>query len=299
MKLILTAAFAIVALHAASRLPDAAMNADHQTLRALIDQKADINAAQPDGMTALHWAVRLDDLETAKLLVHAGANVQAVNRFGLTPLSLAASNANTAMIRLLLAAKADPNFAGPGGETALMTAASLGNVEPVKALLEGGANVNIKDSATQSTALMIAVREHHPEAAQLLIAHGADATMGMVYEPYLELTPHEDIFTRRLLQGDYFAEAAYASERGLSWMLTVVGDPLYLRRIPAAARTLPDPIRHLLLDFPRQALHAARLGFAHPRTGVLLSFASEPPTDMAELLNALDDDLHSAQPRQH
>jgi len=60
-----------------------------------------------------------------------------------------------------------------------------------------------------------------------LIAHGADATMGMVYEPYLALTPHEDIFTRRLLQGDYFAEAAYASERGLSWMLTVVGDPLY------------------------------------------------------------------------
>ncbi len=60
-----------------------------------------------------------------------------------------------------------------------------------------------------------------------LIAHGADATMGMVYEPYLALTPHEDIFTRRLLRGDYFAEAAYASERGLSWMLTVVGDPLY------------------------------------------------------------------------
>ena len=60
-----------------------------------------------------------------------------------------------------------------------------------------------------------------------LIAHGADATMGMVYEPYLSLTPHEDIFTRRLLQGDYFAEAAYASEMALSWMLTVVGDPLY------------------------------------------------------------------------
>lgn len=60
-----------------------------------------------------------------------------------------------------------------------------------------------------------------------LIAHGADATMGMVYEPYLALTPNMDIFTRRLLQGAYFAEAAYASERGLSWMLTVVGDPLY------------------------------------------------------------------------
>jgi uncharacterized protein (TIGR03790 family) len=60
-----------------------------------------------------------------------------------------------------------------------------------------------------------------------LISHGADATMGTVYEPYLELTPHEDIFTKRLLQGNYFAEAAYASQEGLSWMTTVVGDPLY------------------------------------------------------------------------
>jgi len=60
-----------------------------------------------------------------------------------------------------------------------------------------------------------------------LIAHGAAATMGTVYEPYLALTPHTDIFTKRLLDGNYFAEAAYASQMGLSWMVTVVGDPLY------------------------------------------------------------------------
>jgi len=60
-----------------------------------------------------------------------------------------------------------------------------------------------------------------------LIAHGAAATMGTVYEPYLALTPHEDIFTKRILAGDYFAEASYASIPGLSWMVTVVGDPLY------------------------------------------------------------------------
>jgi hypothetical protein len=59
------------------------------------------------------------------------------------------------------------------------------------------------------------------------VAHGAAATMGTVYEPYLELTPHIDIFCRRLLAGQYFCEAAYASQRGLSWMTTVVGDPLY------------------------------------------------------------------------
>ncbi len=75
----------------------------------------------------------------------------------------------------------------------------------------------------------------------------------------------------------------------------VVGDPLYLRRVPAVARSLPAAVRDRLLDFPRQALHAARLGFAHPRTGMPLSFDSQPPPDMAELLASLDRDLRPAQ----
>jgi 23S rRNA pseudouridine1911/1915/1917 synthase len=75
----------------------------------------------------------------------------------------------------------------------------------------------------------------------------------------------------------------------------VVGDPVYLRRVPAAARLLPEAIRHRLLDFHRQALHATRLGFAHPRTGQTLTFVSEPPPDMAGLLAALERDLRPAQ----
>ena len=75
----------------------------------------------------------------------------------------------------------------------------------------------------------------------------------------------------------------------------VVGDPLYLRRVPAVARSLPEPVRHRLLDFPRQALHAARLGFAHPRTGTALQFSTELPPDMAEILASLDRDLRPAQ----
>ncbi|HEY1930711.1 MAG TPA: RluA family pseudouridine synthase [Acetobacteraceae bacterium] len=68
----------------------------------------------------------------------------------------------------------------------------------------------------------------------------------------------------------------------------IVGDPLYLRRVPAAARALPEPLRHVLLDFPRQALHAAQLGFAHPRTGAPLSFETPLPADFKALLDALD-----------
>lgn len=68
----------------------------------------------------------------------------------------------------------------------------------------------------------------------------------------------------------------------------IVGDPVYLRRIPAAARNLPPDLKTLLLDFPRQALHAHRLGFTHPRTGTELSFTTPPPDDMQALLRALD-----------
>jgi 23S rRNA pseudouridine1911/1915/1917 synthase len=68
----------------------------------------------------------------------------------------------------------------------------------------------------------------------------------------------------------------------------IVGDPLYLRRVPTAARGLPEPLRHVLLDFPRQALHAAQLGFAHPRTRAPLSFETPLPADFEALLDALD-----------
>ncbi len=67
----------------------------------------------------------------------------------------------------------------------------------------------------------------------------------------------------------------------------LVGDPVYLRRVPGAAKGLPAAERGALLDFPRQALHAARLGFAHPRTGVPLSFEQPMPSDMAALLKIL------------
>ena len=68
----------------------------------------------------------------------------------------------------------------------------------------------------------------------------------------------------------------------------VVGDPLYLRHVPAAAKRVPEPVRSQLLTFPRQALHAARLGFRHPRTGKELAFETPPPADFAALVAGLD-----------
>jgi uncharacterized protein (TIGR03790 family) len=60
-----------------------------------------------------------------------------------------------------------------------------------------------------------------------LLARGAAATMGNVYEPYLQLTSHLDVFNDRLLHGFTFAESAYMSVHAISWMSIMVGDPLY------------------------------------------------------------------------
>jgi len=159
---------------ATSPLADAAEKPDRAAVRSLLKQRADVNAAQVDGMTALHWAVYHDDRELADLLVRAGANVKAATRYGITPLSLACTNGSAAIVNLLLKAGADANGALPGGETPLMTAARTGGLAVVKALLDGGAAVDGKDESRGQTALMWAAAEGHAPVVQALIAAGAD-----------------------------------------------------------------------------------------------------------------------------
>ena len=160
-----------------TRLAEAAMHEDNDAVRALIQQKADVNAVLPDGTTALHWAVQADDLETVGLLIQAGANVKAKDRYGFTPLYFAATNGNAAIIRKLLDAGADPNAADAGGETALMTATRSGNADALKPLLQQGASVNAQDSVTQQTALMWAVRSNSAAEVQLLVEYGAEVNV--------------------------------------------------------------------------------------------------------------------------
>jgi len=153
---------------------DAVMNGDRDILRSLASDREHINTPQPDGTTALHWAVRRDDVAAVDALIAAGADVKAQNRYGVTPINLAATNGNPAIIGKLLAAGVDPNSANPSGETALMTAARSGKVPAVTLLLDKGANVNAKDTVHAQTALMWAVLENHTDVVKLLIARGAD-----------------------------------------------------------------------------------------------------------------------------
>lgn len=154
-------------------LADAAEQVDRARIRVLVEDRVDLNQAQVDGMTALHWAAYHDDLETAQLLVRAKANVKATNRYGVTPLSLACTNGAVAMVALLLDAGADPNTTLRGNETALMTASRTGKLGPVKALLARGADVNAKERRGQ-TALMWAAADGHAAVVEALLEAGAD-----------------------------------------------------------------------------------------------------------------------------
>jgi uncharacterized protein len=170
------ALFCGTGVHAATtEVADAAMRGDREAVRSALGRKADVNAAQIDGSTALHWAVERDDVEIVDLLIRAGARVTARTREGVTPLQLAATNGNGPMIDRLLKAGADSNAAlTPAGDSALMMAARTGKTDAIRVLLEAGANVNAKESWGGTTALMWAVSEGHAEAARTLIAAGAD-----------------------------------------------------------------------------------------------------------------------------
>ena len=167
---------ATIPVFAAGRadVAEAVMRGDQTALRRLLQQKADVNAAQVDGATALHWAVYRDDVAAARLLLNAGAQVDVQNREGITPLYMAAVYGQPAMIEMFLKAGANAKQQGPSGETVVMLSARSGNADAVRLLLEAGADVNAKEPLRGTTALMWAAAEKHPAAVKALLAGGAD-----------------------------------------------------------------------------------------------------------------------------
>lgn len=180
MKILLLAtAAAALALAAdlaspASSLIDAVKAGNRTAAIALIGQKANVNATESDGTTALHWAAHNNDGDLVDRLLKAGADARAKNQFGATPMSEAAFNANTAIIDSLLKAGADPDSPSADGQTALMLIARSSNVAAAKLLLEHGAHVNAKESQKDQTALMWASAERQGPMVRELVAHGAD-----------------------------------------------------------------------------------------------------------------------------
>jgi ankyrin repeat protein len=153
---------------------EAAMSGDRETVRTLLKDGADVNAAMGDGMTALHWAAKKGDVELAQMLLYAGANVKAMTRLGnFTPIIMAAETGNAKLIELLLKAGADAKSATTNGTTPLMLAAVAGRADAVKLLLDAGADPNATESARGETALMFAANYNRVDAIKALLAGGA------------------------------------------------------------------------------------------------------------------------------
>jgi uncharacterized protein len=193
---------------AANSVPliDAVKAGNVESVRTLLKQRVDVNAALPDGTTALHWAAHTNSTELARLLLAAGANANAANRYGVTPLTLAASSGNAALAEALLKAGADTKVTVGEGETILMTAARAGNVGTIKALVAHGADVNAAEQWQGQTALVYAATQNHADAVKVLVELGANVnvrskrlvfpdfvfkTAGMIYavQPVGDWTP--------------------------------------------------------------------------------------------------------------
>jgi ankyrin repeat protein len=148
---------------------NAAADRDRAALKTLLKQGVDVNAARPDGVTALLLAAHFNDVESVDLLLGAGARVNAGDDHGVTPLAQASENANAALVERLLAAGANPNAAQTSGLTPLMIATHTGNVAVVKSLLAHGANVNAATArwalvgGGESIPISWSVHRHHAD----------------------------------------------------------------------------------------------------------------------------------------
>ena len=157
---------------------DAAAQGDLEAVRTLLRDGADVNAAQGDGMTALHWAALRGDAEMVSVLVYAGANVASTTRLGAyTPLHLASRDGRADAVTLLIEAGGNANATTTTGVTPLHLAAAGGDVSTLTRLLAAGAEVDAREEASGQTPLIFAAAAGRLEAVQALIAHGADASI--------------------------------------------------------------------------------------------------------------------------
>jgi ankyrin repeat protein len=159
-------------------IADAAMRGDLATVRLLIGRGADVNAAQGDGMTALHWAAERADSAMAAVLLRARANERAVTRVGgYTPLHIAAKRGSAAVVKALLDAGSDAKVLTGTGATALHFAAASGNAASVAALVARGGDVNAREPEWGQTPLVFAAAKDRADAIRVLLRAGADPNL--------------------------------------------------------------------------------------------------------------------------
>ena len=200
---------------AQSRVVDAVRAGDTAAARRLLVRKVDVNVAEADGTTALHWAVRAGDADLVAALLKAGAKASTANRYGVTPLALAATNGDARTIELLLGAGANVNDAGAEGQTPMLLAARSGNAAAIRALAARGADVNAGEKWMGETPLMWASAENHAAAVRTLVELGAkvDARSGTVKYPAQKPADPSNYVTSSVPAGQWTA-LMYAARQG-------------------------------------------------------------------------------------
>lgn len=178
MKRWIVAAVVFVGLAGLAEAADAPLAAaikkgDRAAALLLLSRKADVNVAEANGTTPLHYAAYREDVDLVERLLKAGAKPSVANEFGSTPMSEAAAVGNAAIIRLLLQAGVDANSPNREGQTALMAVARTGKVDAARALLDAGADVNAVEQWGGQSALMWAAAQKQPAMVKFLIERGA------------------------------------------------------------------------------------------------------------------------------
>ncbi len=168
-----------------SPVADAAMKGDLAALRSLLRDGADVNAAQGDGMTALHWAALNGDIKTMELLLIGGAVVEPLTRIGgYTPLHLASSRGHAPIVARLLEAGSRLKLVTETGVQPIHLAAQAGSADAVRFLLDRGADVNAVDATHGRTPLVFAASQNRLDAMRILIEKGANSVLATTVIDY-------------------------------------------------------------------------------------------------------------------
>ena len=179
-------------------LVDAVMRGDTSIALKLLREGADVNAAQGDGMTALHWAAERGDAKLMNALLKAKPNLRAVTRIGAyTPLHIAAKSGNADVVAALVKAGGDVTAATTSGATAMHFAAKAGNPAAIVALADAGADVNARESGWGQTPLVFAAEYDRAEAIRALLRRGADPTIHTAVQSVTDAAAREQAATKR------------------------------------------------------------------------------------------------------
>ena len=212
LSLLLTGAGAAV-----NPVVDAAARGASETVRQLLRGGADVNAAQGDGMTALHWAAERGDADLAKILIYAGGNVNAGTRIGhYTPLHIASRKGRVDVVRALLAANADAHATtSNSGVMPLHLAAASGNPDAVTALLDAGADINAREGAWGQTPLIFAAARNRVDVLDVLLEAGADSSIASIPVDVVDREKGDKASEKRL--AGFLAEFKAKEGGGPNW----------------------------------------------------------------------------------